>query len=111
MVSKLVSHNNKVYVGDIPNRFLWSGDAIPDCFTPPKNFFSLANSQGCNVYCNNMDIVRYYKPENVIVVYIDDFLEWESPLSNHPDFEKWSQEMDSGEMFSLFGNRWVAPKD
>lgn len=105
---KLVSHNHKVYVGDVSGRFLWSGDVIPDPYTPPKHFFNLANSQTCDVYCNNMDIVRYYKPENVIVVYIDDVCEYQAPLTKHPQFEKWCDEMDSGEMFSLFGNKWVA---
>ena len=105
---KLVSHNHRVFVGDIPNAFLWSRDAIPDPFTPPTKFFDLAESQTCNVYCNNMDIVRYYKPQNVIVHLNDDPFEYQARLCDHPEFEKWKDEMDSGEMFSLFGNKWVA---
>jgi len=29
-------------------------------------------------------------------------------LPNHPEFKKWKNEMDSGEMWSLFGEEWVA---
>ena len=29
------------------------------------------------------------------------------PLSNHPQFEKWKDEMAPGEMWSLFGEKWL----
>jgi predicted ATPase len=30
-----------------------------------------------------------------------------APLANHPEFEKWKDEMTPGEMWSLFGEKWV----
>jgi len=31
-------------------------------------------------------------------------------LTDHPDFEKWKEEMAPGEMWSLFGESWIAEK-
>lgn len=31
-----------------------------------------------------------------------------APLSSHPKFEKWKDEMTPGEMWSLFGEKWLA---
>lgn len=31
-----------------------------------------------------------------------------APLSSHPKFEKWKNEMTPGEMWSLFGEKWLA---
>lgn len=32
-------------------------------------------------------------------------------LVDHPDFEKWKDEMMPGEMWSIFGEKWVADLD
>jgi predicted ATPase len=31
-----------------------------------------------------------------------------APLTNHPNFSKWKDEMTPGEMWSLFGEKWIA---
>ncbi len=33
-----------------------------------------------------------------------------APLEDHPKFEKWKDEMSSGEMWSLFGEKWLVEK-
>ena len=33
-----------------------------------------------------------------------------APLEEHPKFEKWKDEMSPGEMWSLFGEKWLAEK-
>ena len=33
-----------------------------------------------------------------------------APLQHHPDFEKWKMEMAPGEMWSLFGEQWLASR-
>ena len=32
------------------------------------------------------------------------------PLENHPKFEKWKKEMAPGELWSLFGEKWLLEK-
>lgn len=32
------------------------------------------------------------------------------PLKNHPKFEKWKKEMAPGELWSLFGEKWLLEK-
>jgi predicted ATPase len=34
-----------------------------------------------------------------------------APLANHPKFEKWKDEMAPGEMWSLFGEKWLVEQD
>ncbi len=49
------------------------------------------------------------EPHEVRMTYLrDDGSTACDSLTNHPEFEKWKNEMDSGEMWSLFGEEWVA---
>lgn len=34
-----------------------------------------------------------------------------APLTDHPEFEKWKDEMAPGEMWSLFGEKWLLQKE
>lgn len=34
-----------------------------------------------------------------------------APLSSHPQFEKWKDEMTPGEMWSLFGEKWIIERE
>jgi hypothetical protein len=34
-----------------------------------------------------------------------------APLASHPKFPKWKDEMSPGEMWSLFGETWVAEQE
>lgn len=49
------------------------------------------------------------EPQEVRMTYLrDDGSTACDSLMNHPKFEKWKNEMASGEMWSLFGEEWVA---
>lgn len=49
------------------------------------------------------------EPQEVRMTYLrDDGSTACDSLTNHPKFEKWKNEMASGEMWSLFGEEWVA---
>lgn len=107
MNTKYVEHNFKVYVGDVYMvgviDFCGNGSIAPDPFCPPHKFFEVANNISCDVYSNNMCLVRFFKPQHVICVSNGIC----KSLDQHPKFEKWKDEMDSGEMVSLFGYKWV----
>lgn len=130
MIKKFVSHNYKIYVGDyplIPNNETTNPeitglgheprlfgvrvqlDCIPNNTTNPKHFFDAAQNIQNDVYSNNMDVVRYFKPENVICV--KNCCEVEhcgmKPITEHPKYEQWKNELDAGEFVSLFGFDWV----
>lgn len=136
MNTKFVSHDFKVYVGDYclmplsnltnqnvtglgfqPKLYDFSIDpdctekVELDCIPPsscnPKNFFDVAESIENDVYSNNMDVVRFFKPENVICVKVSEGQKTMKPITEHPKYEKWQNEMDSGELVSLFGFDWV----
>jgi hypothetical protein len=84
-------------------------DAAPGLKENPRDFFDLAKSQTGDVYSNNMDFVKYYRPEQVLVRYkhpVHPFFVTKF-LTEHPKFEMWADEMDSGEMVSVFGCEWV----
>lgn len=50
-------------------------------------------------------------PQEVQVTYLrDDGSTASEPLTHHPKFSKWKDEMSSEEMWSLFGEKWVAGK-
>lgn len=108
MNNKIVDHNFKVYVGDNPATVVKLYlRYMPPQNVNPKTFFEHAVEQNCDAYSNNMCYVRYFKPENVIVCRIADGKMYSKSLTECPKFEKWKDEMDSGELFSLFGNEWV----
>ena len=101
----LVDHDFKVYVGDYCDELMVHPALAPPGTMNPKDFFEHANSLRRDVYSNNMDFVRFYKPENVLVVY--DQLSIRK-LTEHPDYEKAKDHgLNSGEMVSWFGFDWV----
>lgn len=104
---KLVEHDFVVYVGDYDDVLMLHPVTAPPTTMNPKDFFEHANSLRRDVYSNNMDFVRFYKPENVAVVCKYDGCMSVKKLTSHPKYEKWKDEMDSGEMVSLFGFDWV----
>lgn len=51
------------------------------------------------------------KPEEVLCMHLgEDGLSRMAPLTDHPDFDRWKDEMNPGEFWSLFGDEWVAKK-
>ncbi len=51
------------------------------------------------------------KPEEVLCMHLgEDGLSRMAPLTDHPDFERWKDEMNPGEFWSLFGDEWVTKK-
>lgn len=56
-------------------------------------------------------LVACMKPEEVLCMHLgDDGLSRMAPLTAHPDFDRWKDEMNPGEFWSLFGDDWVAIK-
>jgi predicted ATPase len=57
-------------------------------------------------------LLDWMRPEEVrMTVLQDDGTTACAPLDRHPKFEKWKDEMAPGEMWSLFGEKWVAEKE
>jgi len=104
---KLVEHDFVVYVGDYDDILMVHPTLAPPLTMNPKDFFECANNMRRSVFSNNMDFVRFYKPENVAVVCKYNGCMSVRKLTSHPKYEKWKDEMDSGEMVSLFGFDWV----
>jgi hypothetical protein len=101
---KLVKHGHFVYVGQFVNGLV-SGDKLaPPLEMYPGDFFEHACSQDCDVYSNNADFIRFY-PHNKVKVHWNGV---EKLLTEHPKYETWKNEMDSGELVSLFGCQWVS---
>jgi len=98
--TKLVKHDHFVYVGQFSPDFV---KLAPPLDMYPGDFFEFACSQNDSVYSNNADFIRYY-PHHKVKVHWDGI---EKLLTEHPKYEKWKDEMDSGEMISLFGAKWV----
>ncbi len=49
------------------------------------------------------------QPQEVLCMHIgDDGLSRMAPLTSHPDFDRWKSDMNPGEFWSLFGDKWVA---
>lgn len=49
------------------------------------------------------------QPQEVLCMHTgDDGLSRMAPLTSHPDFERWKSDMNPGEFWSLFGDKWVA---
>lgn len=104
----LVKHDYKVFVGDVPFSVYLDNNVAPSPLLNPSCFYQHACETTRDVYSNNMDFVRFYKPENVMVVRNTDRGEQKIKcLTECPGFDKWKDEFDSGEMFSVFGNEWV----
>jgi hypothetical protein len=55
------------------------------------------------LWTNNTRIVACFNPSNVIVCYKGKT----KVLDQHPKYNTWKDEMDSGELWSLFGESWV----
>lgn len=104
---KLVEHNFVVYVGDYDDMLMLHPAIAPPSTMNPKDFFDYAKKISQPIYSNNMDFVRFYKPENVMVVCKENGVLSVRKLTKHPQYEKWKDEMDSGELVSLFGFQWV----
>lgn len=52
------------------------------------------------------------EPNEVQVMYLrDDGSTACEPLTHHPKFEKWKDEFHPGEMWSVFGEKWVAERE
>jgi len=100
---KLVKHNNIVYVGKPTEKLLSALRMEPPLHMYPGDFFEHACSQEHAVYSNNMDFVRFYPHEQVKVCWDGNV----KSITEHPQYEKWKNEMDSGEMVSFFGAKWT----
>ena len=50
------------------------------------------------------------EPNEVRMTYLQDGSTVCAPLEDHPKFGKWKDEMSSGEMWSLFGEKWLVEK-
>ncbi len=51
------------------------------------------------------------QPQEVLCMHLgEDGLSRMAPLTDHPDFERWKDEMNPGEFWSLFGDEWVTKK-
>jgi predicted ATPase len=50
------------------------------------------------------------EPNEVRMTYLQDGSTLCAPLEEHPKFETWKEEMAPGEMWSLFGEQWLAKK-
>lgn len=48
------------------------------------------------------------EPAEVRMTFLDNGATVCAPLSNHPSFQKWKDEMHPGELWSMFGEGWVA---
>jgi hypothetical protein len=102
--------NVKVYVGKWEDRPI--GVAVIPCFEITKtahprdfhkifeNFVSVAV---ISIFSNNLSVVQLFSPENVMVCKDGKC----KPLTEHPDYERWKNELDSAEMWSLWGEDWV----
>lgn len=111
--SKIIEHNYKVYVGDYDDSIMLHPLCAPPSTMNPVNFYEFANQLRADVYSNNMDLVKFYPPEQVIVVKKYDSDEvglYKKCLTEHPKYEYWKKEMDAGELVSLFGFNWVTPR-
>jgi predicted ATPase len=54
-------------------------------------------------------LLNYMEPNEVRMTLLrDDGATVCAPLASHPKFEKWKDEMAPGEMWSLFGEKWLA---
>lgn len=56
-------------------------------------------------------LLDWMKPEEVRMTYLEDGTTVCAPLQRHPKFAKWKDEMSPGEMWSLFGEKWVTEKE
>jgi hypothetical protein len=104
---KTVEHDCKVYVGDYDAGLMWNPLCVPPSTMNPINFYEYANQLRQNVYSNNMDLVRFYRAEQVIVVKKENYKTYMKCLTEHPKYEHWKEEMDAGEFASLVGFDWV----
>lgn len=53
-------------------------------------------------------LLDHLRPEEVrLTTLADDGTVSVAGLTEHPDFDKWKDEMAPGEMWSLFGEKWV----
>jgi predicted ATPase len=50
------------------------------------------------------------EPNEVRMTYLQDGSTVCAPLEEHPEFETWKEEMAPGEMWSLFGEKWLTKK-
>ena len=58
---------------------------------------------------NSTYLLNVVEPEEVRVLHPDEFGATVcAPLAEHPKFERWKDEFHSGEMWSVFGERWLA---
>jgi hypothetical protein len=56
-------------------------------------------------------LLNYLSPEQVRIMTADpDGYARCGRLTDHPKFPTWKEEMDPGEMWSLFGEKWLAEK-
>lgn len=109
-----MNHTFKVYVGDYDDSLISIervSRAHSVCAPPstmnPVDFYDHANQQKDDVYSNNMDYVRWYPPEQVMVVSKQDGEINIKCLVEHPKYEKLKDDLDAGELVSLFGFKWV----
>ena len=57
-------------------------------------------------------LLNYLRPEQVRLMAVgDDGYARCGRLTDHPKFDTWKEEMAPGEMWSLFGEKWVAEKE
>lgn len=70
----------------------------------PREFQSTVNSLTTHIWTNNPYIVDCFDPDKVICY---SKTKQHLPLSSHPDWDKWHDEMSAGEFWSMVGEDWV----
>lgn len=96
-----------IYVGDYEVVSHLSLMIEPPQTLSPMKFKEYIRKIDYDIYTNNIDLIRWHKPENVIVCLMHDGKPYHKRLNEHPRYEKFENELDSAELFSLFGNSWL----
>src|SRR5262249_14259695 len=53
-------------------------------------------------------LLNWLEPSEVRMTYLVEGFTACGPLTDHPKFEKWKDEISPGEMWSMFGEKWLA---
>lgn len=70
----------------------------------PRDFKTAVEMLACDIWTNNPYIVGCFSFDRVVVCTEDGAL----PLTEHPSFVRWKDELDAGEMWSCFGEKEFA---
>jgi formate-dependent nitrite reductase cytochrome c552 subunit len=58
--------------------------------------------------CHSPYMIDHFKADEVIVTCpLDDGMSIAAPLSRHPDYERWKDELSTGDFWRTVGEAWV----